>query len=200
MTPPPPPTSPAPSDWDLVERRLTSPLGELIAVAASSDEGSGVCLLEFVDRPALRDSRAQLGRHFGTEPAGAGGIVAGELLDRLESEVASYFVDATSPFSVPLLTPGTEFQRTVWSALGDIPVGETESYGGLARRVGSEGGARAVGAANGANRISVIIPCHRVIESTGALRGYGGGLPRKKWLLDHERAGVGSTLFGVGTA
>ena len=85
-------------------------------------------------------------------------------------------------------TGGTPFQRQVWAALRTIPVGETWSYADLARAVGNAGAMRAVGSANGANPVSVVIPCHRVVRSDGALGGYGGGLPRKAWLLAHEGA------------
>jgi methylated-DNA-[protein]-cysteine S-methyltransferase len=94
------------------------------------------------------------------------------------------------------LTGGTEFQRAVWSALCEIPAGSTISYGELARRIGRADAVRAVGAANGANPIPVVVPCHRVVAADGSLHGYGGGLPRKRWLLAHEarHAGVQRSL------
>jgi methylated-DNA-[protein]-cysteine S-methyltransferase len=94
-------------------------------------------------------------------------------------------------FDLPLDMRGTDFQRNVWEALLTIPYGETRSYGEIAKQIGRPDRARAVGAANGSNPVSIIVPCHRVIGSDGSLTGYGGGLPRKRWLLDHE-AGVGS--------
>ena len=90
-------------------------------------------------------------------------------------------------FSVPVSLSGTEFQRTVWTALRDIGYGETVSYGELAARIGRPSASRAVGLANGKNPISIIVPCHRVVGSTGGLTGYGGGLDRKQYLLDFER-------------
>jgi methylated-DNA-[protein]-cysteine S-methyltransferase len=88
---------------------------------------------------------------------------------------------------LPTATGGTKFQRAVWRALRSIPAGTTESYGALATRLGRTGSGRAVGAANGANPIAIVVPCHRVIGADGTLTGYGGGLARKRWLLDHER-------------
>jgi methylated-DNA-[protein]-cysteine S-methyltransferase len=109
-----------------------------------------------------------------------------ELLDRTREQLDRYFAGALAVFDLPLDPAGTPFQRQVWDELVRIPIGETISYGELARRVGRPGSARAVGAANGQNPISIVIPCHRVIGSDGKLTGYGGGLPRKAWLLDHE--------------
>jgi methylated-DNA-[protein]-cysteine S-methyltransferase len=109
-----------------------------------------------------------------------------ELISLLER----YFEGQPVEFDIPVsFNGGTDFQRRVWGALRDIPHGETISYGELARRVGSPGGARAVGLANGRNPIAIIVPCHRVIGADGSLTGYGGGVERKAWLLRHE-AGV----------
>jgi len=102
---------------------------------------------------------------------------------------------------IPVDTGGTPFQQRVWSALREIPVGQTTSYGALAARLGTPSAVRAVGAANGRNPIAIVVPCHRVIASDGTLCGYGGGLPRKQWLLDHEkaaRAGQHRLAFGPG--
>jgi methylated-DNA-[protein]-cysteine S-methyltransferase len=97
---------------------------------------------------------------------------------------------------LPVVLGGTEFQRAVWTALLEIPCGETRSYGELARRVGRPAAVRAVGLANGANPIGVVVPCHRVIGANGTLTGYGGGIERKRWLLAHERpAGVSLDLY-----
>jgi methylated-DNA-[protein]-cysteine S-methyltransferase len=109
-----------------------------------------------------------------------------ELLERTREQLDRYFAGELTAFDLPLDPAGTPFQRQVWDELVRIPIGETISYGELARRVGRPGSARAVGAANGQNPISIVIPCHRVIGSDGKLTGYGGGLPRKAWLLDHE--------------
>ncbi|HEY5249842.1 MAG TPA: methylated-DNA--[protein]-cysteine S-methyltransferase [Dermatophilaceae bacterium] len=110
-------------------------------------------------------------------------------------QLDAYFAGALTHFSLPLAPRGSQFQQRVWAALQDIPYGETESYGGLATRIGSPGAARAVGLANGKNPISIVIPCHRVVGSKGNLTGYGGGLDRKKQLLDLELAVSGAALF-----
>jgi methylated-DNA-[protein]-cysteine S-methyltransferase len=103
-------------------------------------------------------------------------------------QLAGYFSGDLLTFDIPIRLDGTEFQRRVWSELRGIPYGQTISYGELARRVGSPGAARACGLANGRNPVSVIVPCHRVVGADGRLTGYGGGLERKAWLLDHEVA------------
>ncbi|HEX6763894.1 MAG TPA: methylated-DNA--[protein]-cysteine S-methyltransferase [Polyangiaceae bacterium] len=101
-------------------------------------------------------------------------------------ELEEYFRGERTAFDVPLAFEGTAFQERVWRALRDISFGETSSYGELARRIGKPSASRAVGAANGQNPIAIIVPCHRVIGADGSLTGYGGGLPRKLWLLEHE--------------
>ncbi|HYM34302.1 MAG TPA: methylated-DNA--[protein]-cysteine S-methyltransferase [Steroidobacteraceae bacterium] len=101
-------------------------------------------------------------------------------------QLTAYFAGKLRVFDLPLAPEGTSFQKLVWQALLDIPFGATESYGALAKRIGHDQGARAVGLANGHNPIGIIIPCHRVIGSDGSLTGYGGGLDRKQWLLEHE--------------
>ena len=102
-------------------------------------------------------------------------------------QVQEYFAGRRTGFDVPMAFIGTEFQQRVWRALRHIPYGQTRSYGQIAEKIGSPAASRAVGAANGRNPISVIIPCHRVVGSTGHLTGYGGGLERKQLLLDFER-------------
>jgi O-6-methylguanine DNA methyltransferase len=114
-----------------------------------------------------------------------------EHLELLQVELASYFAGSSRSFSVPLTYPGTPFQRRVWEQLLAIPYGETRSYQGLAVAVGEPKAVRAVGRANGLNRISILIPCHRVVSKDGELGGYGGGLRRKQYLLDLERSGDG---------
>ena len=111
-------------------------------------------------------------------------------------QLEEYFAGRRRTFDLPLAPEGTPFQRDVWKALRAIPYGETQSYGDIARRIGRPKAVRAVGAANGANPISIVVPCHRVIGADGSLTGYGGGLPRKKKLLALERAASGqSELF-----
>lgn len=101
-------------------------------------------------------------------------------------QLDAYFEGRRTTFDLPLAPAGTAFQKKVWAALADIPFGHTENYGELARRIGSPGAARAVGLANGRNPIPIIVPCHRVIGADGSLTGYGGGIERKRWLLEHE--------------
>ena len=162
-----------------------SPLGPVL-VAATAE---GVCLLEFTDRRALEAQFAALRRRF------AGAIVPGKNphLDRLEGQLAEYFAGTRTEFDVPLVYPGTPFQEAVWGQLLRIPYGETRSYEDIAVAVGVPSGPRAVGRANGLNRIAIVIPCHRVVNKGGKLGGYGGGLWRKQFLLDLERrAGASS--------
>jgi methylated-DNA-[protein]-cysteine S-methyltransferase len=111
---------------------------------------------------------------------------------QVTAQLEGYFAGELRTFDLPMWLHGTEFQRQVWSGLQAIPYGETISYGELARRVGNPGASRAVGLANGRNPIAIIVPCHRVIGSNGQLTGYGGGIDRKSWLLEHEGA-IGTT-------
>ncbi len=113
----------------------------------------------------------------------------------VRNALGQYFGGRSKTFDLPLELRGTEFQKGVWRALLRIPFGETTTYGDLARRLGKPDAVRAVGAANGANPIPIVIPCHRVIGSNGSLVGFGGGLPVKRWLLDHEAAVAGRRLF-----
>jgi methylated-DNA-[protein]-cysteine S-methyltransferase len=120
------------------------------------------------------------------------------VLDAAERQLDEYFDGRLTAFDLPLALDGTSFQQRVWEELCRIPFGERVSYGELARRLGRPGSARAVGLANGRNPVSIIVPCHRVVGSDGRLTGYGGGLDRKAWLLDHEaRRGPGQLALGV---
>ena len=110
------------------------------------------------------------------------------LLRPISEQLDAYFAGERERFDLRLALVGTEFQRRVWNALCAIPLGETVSYAQLARRIGAPSAVRAVGAAVGRNPISIIVPCHRVVGSDGTLRGFAGGLARKHWLLQHERA------------
>jgi AraC family transcriptional regulator of adaptative response/methylated-DNA-[protein]-cysteine methyltransferase len=110
-----------------------------------------------------------------------------EHLERLKHELSTYFAAQLMRFTIPLVYPGTPFEQRVWNELLSIPYGQTRSYEELADAVGVPGAARAVGAANGRNRISIVIPCHRVINKNGELSGYGGGVWRKRLLLESER-------------
>jgi AraC family transcriptional regulator of adaptative response/methylated-DNA-[protein]-cysteine methyltransferase len=157
---------------------IESPLGPLIA-AASAD---GICLLEFANRRANDMQVTALRKWF------AGAIAPGSNvhLEQLEDELSRYFTGALREFRVALDYPGSPFQRKVWDRLRRIPYGETVTYTSLARDLGSPA-ARAIGRANGQNRIAILIPCHRVVNQDGQLAGYGGGLWRKKALLELEQ-------------
>jgi methylated-DNA-[protein]-cysteine S-methyltransferase len=157
---------------------IDSPIGDLLA--ARDDEGITALLLPAGRRPArpapqwVRDDTA---------------------FDDVRTQLAEYFRGDRTSFELPLHMIGNAFQRLVWQALLDIPCGETRSYGEVAAAIGAPGAARAVGSANAQNPIPLIVPCHRVIGADGSLTGYGGGLPTKRWLLEHEAAQAG--LFAV---
>jgi methylated-DNA-[protein]-cysteine S-methyltransferase len=129
----------------------------------------------------------------GPDGAEAAVTARDEVLVRTSAQLGEYFAGTRQAFDVPLAPPGTAFQAQVWRALRKIPFGDTRSYGQLARAIRRPSASRAVGAANGSNPISIIVPCHRVIGASGALTGYGGGLEMKRWLLAHEagRRGAG---------
>jgi methylated-DNA-[protein]-cysteine S-methyltransferase len=157
----------------LLYTRVESPIGELLLVG---------------DGHALHGLHMQSGGtavriYPGWRPAD-------EPFADARTQLAEYFAGERVDFDVPLAMAGTPFQRRVWRALRDIPYGETASYGEMARRLGRPSASRAVGLANGRNPIAVIVPCHRVIGSDGSLTGYGGGLERKRLLLDLEAARV----------
>jgi methylated-DNA-[protein]-cysteine S-methyltransferase len=114
--------------------------------------------------------------------------------DDVRTQLGGYFAGTRQQFDLPLNARGNVFQRAVWQALTEIPYGETTSYGKIAASIGHPDGARAVGVANGQNPLPIIVPCHRVIGADGSLTGYGGGLPAKRWLLDHEAHHAGFTL------
>lgn len=126
---------------------------------------------------------------FDAEPVG--GRVDDDVLDAAQQQLEEYFAGTRREFDLPLASDGTEFQRKVWGELRRIPFGETASYGEIARRLGYEPGiSRAVGAANGANPLPIVVPCHRVVGSDGTLTGYAGGVERKKILLALEQPGL----------
>ena len=165
--------------------RIETPLGTMVAGAVEQ----GICLLEFSDRQTLEAQFKTLSdllnanitegtnKHFGL----------------LRHQLKEYFKSKLKEFSLPLFTPGTEFQQLVWNELQKIPYGSTRSYKQQAAAINKTEAVRAVAHANGVNRISIIIPCHRVLGDDGSLTGYGGGLWRKKWLLDFEK---GQKSFG----
>ena len=151
----------------------------------------GLCLLEFTDRRMLETEFKDLQRLLKAR------IIAGENAHtrQAETEIGEYFAGRRRHFDVALDTPGSEFQRGVWQSLRALDYGSTHSYQSLAERLGRPSAVRAVAAANGANRIAIIVPCHRVLGKDGALTGYGGGLARKQWLLEHERGPAMDSTF-----
>jgi methylated-DNA-[protein]-cysteine S-methyltransferase len=136
---------------------------------------------------AMVEEGALVELKFGTAGTGSGRIEIRP--DPVTAQLREYFSGSRREFDVKLSPRGTEFQRAVWNELLRVPYGTTISYGELARRIGRPDAVRAVGAANGANPIPIIVPCHRVIGANGTLTGYGGGLDRKRWLLDLEQRG-----------
>ena len=167
--------------------RMKTPLGDLILLA---DESGNLRAIEWADHEdrihaslSRRDRSIQITMEPRSNPFG------------LTAALEAYFAgDIESIQSLPVSTTGTPFQQNVWKALRSIAGGETTSYGSLAKKLGVPAAVRAVGLANGANPISIVVPCHRVIGADGSLTGYGGGLHRKRWLLEHEqkcRPGVG---------
>lgn len=157
----------------LYQTTMPSPVGVLTLFA--SDVGLRAILWDngWADRIAVGESVN------GPDPAG--------VLVTAVSQLAEYFDGTRREFDLPLDPVGTQFQQSVWVALRTVPYGETISYGEQARRLGDPRKARAVGSANGRNPLSIVVPCHRVVGSNGALVGFGGGLTSKAWLLDHER-------------
>jgi AraC family transcriptional regulator of adaptative response/methylated-DNA-[protein]-cysteine methyltransferase len=161
---------------------LDSPLGDMIAGASPR----GICFLEWHDRGGVPRILERVRKRYNCEVTEA--TEANSYLELLATELAEYFDGARTEFEVALDPKGTPFMMRAWSELHNIPHGETRSYGEMAERLGKPGGARAAGRANGANYISIIIPCHRVIEASGGLGGYGGKIWRKKRLLELESA------------
>ncbi|QRZ12826.1 methylated-DNA--[protein]-cysteine S-methyltransferase [Paracoccus methylovorus] len=157
---------------------IDTPLGGMVALV----DATQLHLLEFADRFRLETGLRQAARRA----PGRIGFGRTAVTDRVEAQLSAYFTGGCSKFDLPLALNGTPFQRQVWQELQQIPSGHTLSYGELARRIGHPQAVRAAARANGANRIAVVIPCHRVRGADGALTGYGGGLWRKQALLDHE--------------
>ena len=173
-----PPTN-AKEQGGLFAERIETPLGAMLAIA----DDEGLRLLEFVDRRAMERELSILRTRLHTN------VVPGEHrhLDAVRSQLADYFSGKSLKFEVPLAPVGSSFQFRAWELLRSIPAGETRSYSWMAKQLGDVEMRRAVGRANGENMMCIVIPCHRVIRADGSLCGYGGGLWRKKWLLDHER-------------
>lgn len=159
-------------------RWLETPLGPMVAAA---DENA-LYLLEFVDRRMLPAQLESIQRRLGCDFAPG----TNPILTQIESELAAYFHGELSEFATPISAPGSPFQVLVWKHLRDVPYGQTASYGALAKTIGHPDASRAVGKANGENRIAIVIPCHRIIGADGKLTGYGGGVWRKQRLLELE--------------
>jgi len=175
----------------LTRSTISTPIGDMLALVA----GEGLCALEFMGGPGKQLSRLErrLSRWFPPHE-----IVDGETpaIVRSREWLAAYFDGSNAAIGdLPVAMHGAPFEQRVWRALLTIPPGTTTSYGALATALGSPGASRAVGAANGANPIAIVVPCHRVIGSSGSLVGYGGGLDRKTWLLEHERRWSIDRLF-----
>ncbi len=163
----------------LFAERIETPLGVMIAVA----DDEGLRLLEFADRRATERELRLLRDRLRTS------IVPGEhrFLTQIRRELDDYFAGRSVEFRTPIAPVGSDFQQRTWKLLGTIPPAETRSYSWMAEQLKIPGARRAVGRANGTNMLCLIIPCHRVIRADGTLCGYGGGLWRKRWLLEHER-------------
>jgi len=164
--------------------RFPSPIGELVLTASDT-------ALKGVFFPVRRNRSAPEAGWVEDDGRGP----AGALLARVRRQLTEYFEGTRTSFDLPLAAAGSAFERRVWDLLRTIPHGATTSYGELARRLGDPRATRAVGAANGKNPIPIIVPCHRVVGARGELTGFGGGLDRKRWLLEHEGA-----LLRLGTA
>ena len=167
----------------IVVNRILTPLGPMVAAVVDNQLG----LLEFADRRMLETQFKRLARIYKRSFVNADH----EIIEQAQTEMSEYFDGNRETFDIPLTHRGTEFQQQVWQQLLSIPFGKTTSYDRIANKISNPAAQRAVGRANGDNRIAIIIPCHRVIRSDGGLSGYGGQVWRKKWLLEHEQA----TLF-----
>jgi len=159
--------------------RVSTPLGPMV-LGATED---AVCLLEFGEPVRAEDQLRRLAKRLDCVFVPGSNAVT----ERMEEELGRYFAGKLTEFQSPLLVPGSDFQRRAWDALRKIPYGETRSYRDQAEAIGSPTAVRAVARANGANRIAIVIPCHRVIGADGSLTGYGGGLAKKEFLLELER-------------
>lgn len=168
------------ADW------IATPIGTMLAIA----DDHALHLLEFIDRPALpAEIRNLQKRHRATIR-----LQANPVLEETARQLDRYFSGELDAFAVTLAQHGTPFERSVWKTLCDIPPAETRSYSQIAAGIGRESAVRAVARANGKNQLAILIPCHRVIGADGGLTGYGGGLWRKQWLLEHERRAINDTL------
>ena len=160
---------------------MSTPIGPVRLMVA--DEG--LCLLRFADAAGHGTDHAGLSMATGRAVTGAGHPV----MDRVREQLGEYFAGRRRAFDLPLLLPGTDFERRVWDVLRQIPFGSTRSYAWVAARAGCPGGARAAGGANGRNRVAIVVPCHRVVPANGGMGGFSAGVWRKQWLLELEATG-----------
>ncbi len=158
--------------------RLTTPLGPMFICSSEK----GICLVEFVDRKMLETEFKDLQKLLKAN------IITGDNqhIQQAKKELAEYFAGQRKNFAFDIHTPGTAFQNKVWTALNKIPYGQTSTYQALAENIDQPTAVRAVARANGYNRLAIVVPCHRIIGKDGQLRGYGGGIERKRWLIEHE--------------
>jgi len=163
----------------LIIDRIHTPIGEMMIAI---DKEGNLRAVDWSDYEPRMQSL--LRRHYGTNGFM---LKPGKAPREITDSISRYFSgDLAALDALPVATAGTPFQRAVWQALREIPCGTTVSYAALAQKIGKPSAMRAVGLANGSNPVGVIVPCHRVIGANGSLTGYGGGLDRKRWLLDHE--------------
>ncbi len=168
---------------------LSTPIGELALLADSDGRLHAV---------GFTSGHARMTWDLERRSARGSTVKAAHNPSGLTDALRAYFAGELDALAgLPVVFTGTAFQRSVWRALLEIPCGETRSYGELARRIGNPNAVRAVGLANGANPIGVVVPCHRVIGADGSLTGYGGGVERKRWLLAHERAARGDAQLSL---
>ena len=170
----------------LYSQLISTPIGDMFAVAGDA----GLVLCEFHDRPMLPTQLQRVEAICGGAPVSGSHAV----LEQTQRQLDEYFAGKRETFNIPLVLDGSPFQTSVWRELLRIPFGKTVSYDSIATRLDRRGAARAVGRANGDNRIPIIVPCHRVINADGGLSGYGGGKHRKRWLLAHEQRGAQLSL------
>lgn len=173
-----------------LSKRIKSPLGALTLVADEKALKAVLFERDGSERPRSSSgearSQTQPKRQSQREPQERSSPAAARILDRAEAQLGEYFRGSRTSFALPLAFEGTAFQERVWRELTRIPFGETASYAEIAKRIGSPSACRAVGAANGRNPISIVVPCHRVIGARGELTGFGGGIEAKAYLLRHE--------------
>ena len=164
---------------ELIYNFVETPLGSMMV---GIYEGK-CCLLDFAERKSLQKGVNRIEGNLQTKFKQG----AHELIDEIQKQLDSYFDGELKEFNIPLFPIGSEFQKSVWKLLQQIPFGSTSTYGTIAKQLGKPLSSRAVGKANGSNYIAIVIPCHRVIGEDGSLTGYGGGIPRKQKLLEMER-------------